>query len=127
MYHDPPPVVVTFLASGRQISNAAKEVQMSVESTELERSALERKDRDELQTIAEAMGGSPGTRARKGEIVDLILELAGVSTGTDAAEASEGNGSAAAAAGDGEPPKADGDAAAPEAKADEGAADEPPA
>ena len=51
---------------------------MSVESTDLERAALERKDRDELQTIAEAMGGKPGSRARKGEIIDLILELAGV-------------------------------------------------
>ncbi len=51
---------------------------MSVEPTQLERTALERKDRDELHTIALAMGGRPGSRARKGEIIDLILELAGV-------------------------------------------------
>jgi transcription termination factor Rho len=51
---------------------------MSVESKELERSALERKDRDELHTIAVALGGKPGSRAKKADIVDLILELAGV-------------------------------------------------
>ena len=56
---------------------------MSVESTDLERTALERKDRDELFTIAEAMGGKPGSRASKGKIVDLILELAGVTEGGD--------------------------------------------
>ena len=56
---------------------------MSPEPTELERSALERKDRDELHTIAEAMGGRPGSRARKGEIVDMILELAGVTEAPD--------------------------------------------
>ena len=53
---------------------------MSADTQQLERSALERKDRDELHTIAVALGGKPGSRARKAEIVDLILELAGVST-----------------------------------------------
>ena len=61
---------------------------MSVESTDLERTALERKDRDELFTIAEAMGGKPGSRASKAKIVDLILELAGV---TEPAGADEGD------------------------------------
>ncbi len=61
---------------------------MSVESTDLERAALERKDRDELFTIAEAMGGKPGSRASKAKIVDLILELAGV---TEPAGADEGD------------------------------------
>ena len=51
---------------------------MSADTQQLERSALERKDRDELHTIAVALGGKPGSRARKAEIVDLILELAGV-------------------------------------------------
>ncbi len=50
---------------------------MSVETTDLERSVLERKDRNELQTIATAMGTKPPSRARKAEIVDLILEAAG--------------------------------------------------
>ncbi len=61
---------------------------MSVESQQLERSALERKDRDELQTIATALGGKPGSRAKKAEIVDLILQLAGV-TSDDAPAATE--------------------------------------
>ncbi|MCU0267388.1 MAG: transcription termination factor Rho [Acidimicrobiales bacterium] len=47
-------------------------------SQALERSALEGKDREELHTIAVAMGGKPGSRAKKADIVDLILELAGV-------------------------------------------------
>ncbi|MFL6204789.1 MAG: transcription termination factor Rho [Acidimicrobiales bacterium] len=51
---------------------------MSVDSTALERSALERKDRDELVTIAKALGGKPPARAKKADIVDLVLELAGV-------------------------------------------------
>src|SRR5918995_6351519 len=61
---------------------------MSVESTTLERSALERKDREELTTIAQALGVKPPSRARKAEIVQLILELTGVepSTPGDATE-----------------------------------------
>ena len=51
---------------------------MSVDSTALERSALERKDRDELVTIAKALGGKPPARAKKAAIVDLVLELTGV-------------------------------------------------
>jgi transcription termination factor Rho len=54
---------------------------MSVDSTALERSALERKDRDELVTIAKALGGKPSARAKKADIVDLVLELAGVGGG----------------------------------------------
>jgi len=44
----------------------------------LERSTLERKDRAELATIAETLGRKPAARARKSDIVDLILELTGV-------------------------------------------------
>ncbi len=51
---------------------------MSVEPSTLERSALERKDREELTTIAQALGVKPPSRARKAEIVQLILELTGV-------------------------------------------------
>ena len=51
---------------------------MSVDSTALERSALERKDRDELLTVAKALGGKPPARAKKADIVDLILQLTGV-------------------------------------------------
>jgi transcription termination factor Rho len=44
-----------------------------VDTPELRRSALERKDRDELSTIATSLGVKPPSRARKAEIVDLIL------------------------------------------------------
>jgi transcription termination factor Rho len=65
---------------------------MSVEPTALERSALEKKDRSELFTIAEALGGKPGSRARKADMIDLILELTGVQsddTGADDAAAAQ--------------------------------------
>jgi transcription termination factor Rho len=57
---------------------------MSVEPSTLERSALERKDREELTTIAQALGAKPPSRARKAEIVQLILELTGVESGSAA-------------------------------------------
>jgi len=56
-----------------------------VEATELRRSTLERKDRDELVTIATALGAKPPSKARKAEIVDLIIKTAT----TDVADASE--------------------------------------
>ncbi len=65
-----------------------------METSELRRSTLQRKDRDELHTIAVAMGGKPGSRARKSEIVDMILDLAGVSDGAN------GNGDAPGSADD---------------------------
>ena len=49
---------------------------MSVQSDEMKRSTLQRKDREELTSIATALGGKPSSRARKAELVDLILELA---------------------------------------------------
>jgi transcription termination factor Rho len=42
----------------------------------MRRSTLQRKDRDELTEIASAMGTKPPNRARKGEIIDLIIDLA---------------------------------------------------
>jgi len=57
-----------------------------VESTELRRSTLERKDRDELVTIATALGSKPPSRARKSEIVDLIIKTATTSSGDESAE-----------------------------------------
>jgi transcription termination factor Rho len=60
---------------------------MSVEPSTLERSALERKDREELTTIAQALGVKPPSRARKAEIVQLILELTGVESGVAAGAA----------------------------------------
>jgi len=53
----------------------------------LERSTLERKDRAELATIAETLGRKPTSRARKADIIDLILELTGVTpAGSSSAE-----------------------------------------
>jgi len=68
-----------------------------MDSTQLERGTLESKDRDELTTIANALGGKPGSRARKAEIVDLILDLTG--TGS--------NGSSPDSTGSGEEPPAE--------------------
>ena len=62
---------------------------MSVESSALERSALERKDRGELTTIAQALGAKPPARARKAEIVQLILELTGVEGGASGADGAD--------------------------------------
>ena len=50
---------------------------MSVKATALSRSKLEQKDRSELAAIVEAMGGKAGSRAKKAELVDLVLQLAG--------------------------------------------------
>jgi len=41
---------------------------------------LEAKDRDELMSIAKALGGKPAARAKKATVIDLILELAGVTS-----------------------------------------------
>ena len=61
-----------------------------MESTELRRSTLERKDRDELVTIATALGAKPPSRARKAEIVDLIILTATTET-ADPDNAAEDN------------------------------------
>jgi transcription termination factor Rho len=80
---------------------------MSVDSTTLERSALERKDREELTTIAQALGAKPSSRARKAEIVQLILELTGVASseasGAEAATNEAATKPKRARAGDGGP------------------------
>lgn len=60
---------------------------MSVDANALERETLERKDRDELQKIAGALGGKVTSRTRKADIIDQILELTGVTS--SAAEAPE--------------------------------------
>ncbi|RPI22291.1 MAG: transcription termination factor Rho, partial [Actinobacteria bacterium] len=52
---------------------------MSVESSQaLERSVLDRKDREELLTIAAALGIKTPSRAKKADIVDRILQQTGV-------------------------------------------------
>ncbi|MFN7151038.1 MAG: transcription termination factor Rho, partial [Microthrixaceae bacterium] len=61
---------------------------MSVDSIDLD--GLERKDRAELATIAQALGGKPGSRAKKADIISMILELAGVTPESPAPAAAEG-------------------------------------
>ncbi|MGH9072818.1 MAG: transcription termination factor Rho [Acidimicrobiales bacterium] len=45
---------------------------------QLERSVLERKERDELHAIAEAMALKPGSRTKKADIIDQILRATGI-------------------------------------------------
>jgi transcription termination factor Rho len=47
---------------------------------QLERSILERKERDELHAIASAMSLKPTARSKKADIIDLILRATGVET-----------------------------------------------
>ena len=74
---------------------------MSLDSFDLD--SLQRKDRAQLATIAQHLGGKPGSRAKKAEIIDMILELAGVTGGgeegadAEAPAASTTEGSAAGA------------------------------
>jgi transcription termination factor Rho len=45
---------------------------------QLERSVLEAKERDELMAIADALGASPGARAKKADLIASILRATGV-------------------------------------------------
>jgi transcription termination factor Rho len=60
----------------------------------LERSVLERKERDELKTIVEALGAKAPARAKKADLVDLILTTAGVAAAPAPAPATNGRKSA---------------------------------
>nr|MBA3268428.1 hypothetical protein [Acidimicrobiia bacterium] len=55
---------------------------MSIAPQALERSVLERKERDELAAIATAMGVKASARASKSTLIDQILREAGIETGT---------------------------------------------
>src|SRR5207244_7858083 len=68
---------------GAPHTNTQARHSMSVEPQALERSVLERKQRDELQTIAEALGMKPTSGARKAELVDQILREAGIENGEE--------------------------------------------
>src|SRR3954452_9028524 len=56
---------------------------MGVEEQALERSVLERKERDELAAIAEAMGVKAGARTSKANLIGQILREAGIETDVD--------------------------------------------
>jgi len=58
-------------------------------TNDADRADLESKDKDSLIQIATALGGKPNSRAKKAEIIDLILELA--SEDADNPTGSEGN------------------------------------
>jgi transcription termination factor Rho len=70
---------------------------MSAET--LERSVLEGKDREQLIAIATALGLKALSRAKKGEIIDRILEHTGAGPAGDVLRASNGNGAAKTVAG----------------------------
>jgi transcription termination factor Rho len=57
---------------------------------QLERSVLERKERDELRAIAQAMSLATNSRSKKADIIDSILRAAGVEV-SDAAPKSNGS------------------------------------
>jgi transcription termination factor Rho len=79
---------------------------MSVDPTAMERSALEKKDRQELATIVTALGGKAGSRAKKADLVDLVLELTGVSSAPPASgEAAASDQEADAGSGAGRAPE----------------------
>jgi transcription termination factor Rho len=73
---------------------------------------LEGKDRGELAAIAESLGEKPGARAKKADIVALIMRLVGANEGDDGeapAEADEAGAGHDASTGDGEDAGDDGD------------------
>ena len=53
---------------------------------ELDRSLLERKDRDELHAIAGAVGVKAPTRMRKADLITAILDAAGAAAPSAAAK-----------------------------------------
>jgi transcription termination factor Rho len=56
-----------------------------------DRASLEKKDKGELQTIVEAMGGKAAARAKKSDLIDSILDLSGASGGGSSAPAPSPN------------------------------------
>jgi len=69
---------------------------MSAET--LERSVLEGKDREQLIAIATALGLKALSRAKKGEIIDRILEQTGAAPAAGTLGSTNGNGSGPAVA-----------------------------
>src|SRR5580698_844744 len=51
--------------------------------TQLERSVLEAKEREELFAIADALGAKPGSRAKKADLVMQILRATGIEPSPD--------------------------------------------
>ena len=64
-----------------------------IPTVSVDASQLEGKGREELATIATALGGKPTSRAKKSEIVDMILELSGNTSAPSGGSASADSGS----------------------------------
>jgi transcription termination factor Rho len=73
---------------------------------QLERSILERKEREELKAIATAMSLEPVARSKKADLVDQILRAAGVEVGAAGATTNGGPSRPATAPKDASPPEA---------------------
>ena len=73
--------------------------------TQLERSVLEAKERDELVAIADALGAKPAARAKKADLITQILRATGIESTSAAgqAPAADDGGDDSAASGDGKP------------------------
>ena len=86
----------------------------------LERSVLERKERDELATIASALGLKAGARAKKETLIDQILKGSGVGSGSGTGSSGDNGTSAGTATASapakprGRPAKAKADTSQPE-------------
>ena len=63
---------------------------------QLERSVLERKEREELRAIAEAMALDTNSRSKKADIIDQILQAAGVDATSDGANGASASSAAPA-------------------------------
>lgn len=97
---------------------------MSADS--IDRRGLERKDRAELATIVQTLGGKPSSRARKAELVDMILQLAGVADAPgDAGQGGDATDAGPADAGSTEPSATDTDESGSETPEESAAAGEP--
>src|SRR5688572_4901863 len=72
-------------ATGPTTTSPMNEVKMSAG---FDRSLLEGKDRDELMQIANALGEKPPSRAKKADIIALVLRAAGVEDDRPAAAVS---------------------------------------
>jgi transcription termination factor Rho len=68
---------------------------------QLERSVLEAKDRDELMAIATALGASPGSRAKKADLITSILRATGIDVASDGATAGSSSAAGSSRAGAG--------------------------
>jgi len=76
---------------------------------QLERSVLERKERDELRAIAEAMSLEMSSRTKKSDIIDQILRAAGVGVARSGSGSGNGEGELSAPGGVVEASSASGD------------------